>query len=165
MVDEIKVNDIKVNELMLNAHKYDRIILKKRQKTAPEDKECEAKECKEGDECAICLDSIDQQMLAYLPCKHFFHHSCLKQAFVKKLYTCPLCRYNLVPALLKTDFKFPIVYDPYTYFNSYIHLAYAYDDDDLPDVDLSEWSSLLHLIGLDPEPDVFIRDYLIFYTI
>ena len=87
------------------AAKYSRIILQKRCKN-------------ETENCSICLESLYMKPVIYLPCKHFFHQTCLNQAFEKKLYTCPLCRYDLVEALTKINFKFPVVYTPYyTYYN------------------------------------------------
>ena len=94
-----------------NASKHQRIILQKK--------------CTIKDDCAICIDSLLAKPVMYLPCKHFFHHSCLNQAFEKKLYTCPLCRYDLVEALIKINFKFPMVYDMNTYANT-IFYTYPY---------------------------------------
>lgn len=94
-----------------NASKHQRIILQKK--------------CTIKDDCAICIDSLLAKPVMYLPCKHFFHQSCLNQAFEKKLYTCPLCRYDLVEALIKINFKFPMVYDMNTYANT-IFYTYPY---------------------------------------
>jgi len=44
----------------------------------------------------------------------------MQQVYVNKIYTCPLCRYDLMPALLKTNFK-------YQYFNSYVDYASIFD--------------------------------------
>ena len=140
------------------AKEYDRIILKNK--------------CKLKDDCSICLDSLYEKKAACLPCKHYFHHSCLKQALDKKLYTCPLCRYDLLNALMKTDFKFPIVYNPYTYFGVYFSPHYAYDvpddydvpdsydvpelvasDDDEPSIDLTGWTNLFLNITQDHSID------------
>jgi hypothetical protein len=87
------------NSMAENACKYKRIILQKK--------------CTIADDCAICIDSVLEKPVMYLPCKHFFHQACLNQAIEKKLYTCPLCRHDLVEALLKTNFKFPMGYNPY----------------------------------------------------
>ena len=117
---------------------YDRIILKKN--------------CREPDDCSICLDALVGKTIAYLPCTHQFHNHCLQQAFEKKLYTCPLCRYDLVEALKKTGFIFPIVYDPYTYTadayarNAYAleYIAYTYygvGDDEMPELIESDTES------------------------
>jgi len=117
---------------------YDRIILKKN--------------CREPDDCSICLDVLMGKTCAYLPCTHQFHNYCLQQAFEKKLYTCPLCRYDLVEALKKTGFIFPVVYDPYTYVadaylrNAYAleYIAYTYygvDDDEMPELIESDTES------------------------
>ena len=64
--------------------------------------------CQAADNCAICLDRLTSNTCAYLPCTHLFHNRCLHQAFEQKLYTCPLCRYDLVEALKKTNFIFPV---------------------------------------------------------
>lgn len=64
--------------------------------------------CTQSDDCAICLDRLTSKTCAYLPCTHLFHNSCLQQAFKEKLYSCPLCRYDLVEALKKTNFIFPV---------------------------------------------------------
>ena len=99
----------------------DRIILKSKSKN-------------KDDECAICIDSLYQKKVAYLPCSHFFHHDCLTQAFEKQLYSCPLCRYDLVPALQKINFKFVnwnVDRDAYirnSYFrNAYYTIYYNYN--------------------------------------
>ena len=78
--------------------------------------------CKIKDDCAICLLSLTTKLVSHLPCKHYFHYSCMQQVYANKIYTCPLCRYDLVPALLKTNFK-------YQYFNSYIDYASIFDYD------------------------------------
>jgi len=136
------------------ATKYDRIILQKN--------------CREPDDCSICLEALVGKTCAYLPCTHKFHNQCLQQAFEKKLYSCPLCRYDLVEALKKTDFIFPIVYDPYTYVgdaylrNAYAlnYIAYTYygeDDDQMPELiesdneedHLHHWSNLMTNIMQD----------------
>jgi hypothetical protein len=82
------------------AKKYNRIILLKNSKI-------------HTDDCSICLESLAMKTINSLPCGHSFHHVCLYQAFEKKLYTCPLCRYDLVEALLNSGFKFPMFYDAY----------------------------------------------------
>jgi len=81
---------------------------------------------KNKDDCAICIDSLYKKTVAYLPCSHFFHHDCLSQAFEKQLYSCPLCRYDLVPALRQINFKFPVVNDPYVIRDAYFRNAYTY---------------------------------------
>jgi len=95
----------------VNACKYERIIIKNK--------------CKNPDDCSICLDSLFMKQVAYLPCKHSFHQSCLKQVFEKKMYSCPLCRYDLMNALKKANFIFPPVYDAYAG-NAYAYAGNAY---------------------------------------
>ena len=73
-----------------------------------------------GVECAICLDSVFCRKIIYLPCKHYFHYDCLCGAVENKLYTCPLCRFNLVTPLLKAGFNFTTYYA--------VHYNYAVDD-------------------------------------
>ena len=100
----------------VNACKYERIIIKNK--------------CKNPEDCSICLDSLFMKQVAYLPCKHSFHQSCLKQVFEKKMYSCPLCRYDLVNALKKANFIFPPVYNAYSgdayTGNAYTGNAYIY---------------------------------------
>ena len=57
--------------------------------------------CKIPDDCAICLDTLVNKNVIYLPCKHYFHANCIKRTFVEKSYTCPLCRHNLMNSLQK----------------------------------------------------------------
>lgn len=88
--------DVKVKNVFTPdayAEKYDRII-------------SEAKCKKKEDDCSICLQPLFMKSVNYLPCKHYFHTQCLNQAVESKLYTCPLCRYNLVQPLLNAGFVF-----------------------------------------------------------
>ena len=64
------------------AKKYNRIIIK----TKCNDKETE---------CSICFNSIYMNSVTHLPCTHFFHTKCFNTAVYNKLYTCPLCRFDL----------------------------------------------------------------------
>jgi len=59
------------------------------------------------EDCSICLNTLFHKQVAYLPCKHYFHSSCLTHAFKNKLYTCPLCRTDLNTVLNKIGFEFP----------------------------------------------------------
>ena len=44
-------------------------------------------------ECAICLQSLEEQSAAPLPCGHRdFHASCMLQAMIRGHFRCPLCR-------------------------------------------------------------------------
>ena len=107
-----------MNDYKDHAYKYERIILQNK--------------CKNPEDCSICLDSLLMKQVAYLPCKHSFHQACLKQAFEKELYSCPLCRYNLVNALQNANFKFPPVDDPFAHGGAYIYtyvLPYVYNGD------------------------------------
>jgi hypothetical protein len=126
--------------------------------------------CNLQEDCAICIESLYQKKVAYLPCKHFFHHSCLKLALEKKLYTCPLCRYDLVEALRNINFQFPQVYNPYVFNGGLYGLRWTYtqevaepEDDTLPELISSEddsddltsnWTGLLLTMysGLDTVP-------------
>jgi hypothetical protein len=107
-----------MNDYKDHAYKYERIILQNK--------------CKNPEDCSICLDSLLMKQVAYLPCKHSFHQACLKQAFEKELYSCPLCRYNLVNALQNANFIFPPVDDPFAHGGAYIYtyvLPYVYNGD------------------------------------
>ena len=107
-----------MNDYKDHAYKYERIILQNK--------------CKNPEDCSICLDSLLMKQVAYLPCKHSFHQACLKQAFEKELYSCPLCRYNLINALQNANFKFPPVDDPFAHGGAYIYtyvLPYVYNGD------------------------------------
>ncbi|XLR03496.1 hypothetical protein S83_069694 [Arachis hypogaea] len=44
-------------------------------------------------ECCVCLTGFEaNQEVSELPCKHFFHTSCLDKWFDNMHTTCPLCR-------------------------------------------------------------------------
>ena len=53
----------------------------------------------DNEKCAVCLGSMQEKTIAILPCKHHFHYTCFNELTQNKLYTCPLCRYDLKPAL------------------------------------------------------------------
>ena len=114
-----------MNDYKDHAYKYERIILQNK--------------CKNPEDCSICLDSLLMKQVAYLPCKHSFHQACLKQAFEKELYSCPLCRYNLVNALQNANFIFPPVDDPFAHGGAYIYtyvLPYVYNGDTYMNADV-----------------------------
>ena len=47
------------------------------------------------EECSICLDSyMEDEMIIYLECGHYYHNECSKQWF-KEGKNCPLCRASL----------------------------------------------------------------------
>eukprot|EP01017_Pseudomicrothorax_dubius_P044216 TRINITY_DN7453_c0_g1_i2.p1 TRINITY_DN7453_c0_g1~~TRINITY_DN7453_c0_g1_i2.p1 ORF type:complete len:175 (-),score=12.08 TRINITY_DN7453_c0_g1_i2:311-835(-) len=47
-------------------------------------------------ECTICMNNFKEgEVIRQLPCKHIFHHCCVKPWFQKKS-TCPNCRYDLL---------------------------------------------------------------------
>ena len=71
---------------------YDRLILQSK--------------CKVEDNCAVCLETLLDKSVTYLPCKHFFHSNCLNQMIEAKTYTCPLCRYNLINSLYQIGHRF-----------------------------------------------------------
>ena len=111
--------------LIDSAHRYDRIIIKNTSKN--------------NDDCPICLQSFLNTQIMYLPCKHMFHSSCLKQSFQNNLYTCSLCRHDLKTALTKINFKFPVLDDFMFLYNSELYSNYSYSytytyaDDEQPD--------------------------------
>ncbi len=51
--------------------------------------------------CAICLNDLTTALAALLhtPCAHTFHAPCFAALLKQRLYTCPLCRSDLQPAL------------------------------------------------------------------
>ena len=47
------------------------------------------------DDCAICLEQIQDADLVKTDCKHRFHKKCIVKWFAKKNITCPICREEL----------------------------------------------------------------------
>ena len=127
----------------LEAEKHDRMIIQKK---------CKIKE----ENCSICLLSVFEKKVVFLPCKHFFHHTCLTQSIDSNHYLCPLCRYDLKPSLLKIDHIFPQQYTQSDYIYDYLWF-YLFDNltnnipvSDLSNVDLSNVDlSTLDLSTLD----------------
>jgi hypothetical protein len=78
-----KDNKFMENKFMDWASHSNRIIIERRNKTREDD-------------CVVCLDTLFNKKVAYLPCKHSFHYECLKLTIESKKYTCPLCRYDLI---------------------------------------------------------------------
>jgi len=76
------------------AEKHERLILQQKCKT-------------KNDTCAVCLETLFMKSVIYLPCKHFFHSTCLNKVIDTKIYTCPLCRCNFENSLSKLNFQFP----------------------------------------------------------
>jgi len=81
------------NKYMDWATHYNRIIVERRNKTR-------------NDDCVVCLDTLLNKKLAYLPCKHSFHYECFKLTIDSKNYTCPLCRYDLLYPLQQLGYRF-----------------------------------------------------------
>ena len=77
----------------ITAEKYNRLIVQAK---------CPIKD----EECVICYEALYNKSVMYLPCKHFFHHSCFKKVIETKAYTCPFCRFDFKTALRKTGFRF-----------------------------------------------------------
>jgi len=74
------------------AAKRNRIILQKKYK------------CKEDESCPICIDGMRDRSIIYTPCKHKFHSKCFYMMLSvgqMNSYSCPLCRCDLLFALLK----------------------------------------------------------------
>jgi len=71
---------------------YDRMILQSK--------------CNVEDDCSVCLESLLNKKVIYLPCKHYFHSACLNMMIEAKTYTCPLCRYNLINSLHQIGHNF-----------------------------------------------------------
>eukprot|EP00388_Colpodella_angusta_P004364 GDKJ01014462.1.p1 GENE.GDKJ01014462.1~~GDKJ01014462.1.p1 ORF type:complete len:253 (+),score=20.81 GDKJ01014462.1:28-786(+) len=54
-----------------------------------------SREESEGASCAVCLDEFEcGKKVKKMPCKHFFHDSCL-MTWLGKQNTCPACRHEL----------------------------------------------------------------------
>jgi len=66
--------------------------------------------CPQKEECSICLETMFNRKIIYLPCKHYFHYNCLNEAIQNRLYTCPLCRNSLIQPLIKIGYKFQTYY-------------------------------------------------------
>lgn len=51
--------------------------------------------------CAICLNDLTTTLAALMhtPCAHTFHAPCFAALLKQRVYTCPLCRSDLQPAL------------------------------------------------------------------
>ena len=61
------------------------------------------------EECPICLGSyLNNKKVCFTPCKHLFHHSCLKEyIYGSKEMKCPICKFDLWECLKdkKINFK------------------------------------------------------------
>jgi len=74
------------------------------------------------EDCSICLESLLNKKISYLPCKHVFHSSCLNHCFSNKLYNCPLCRHDLIEPLNKINFPTALLQPNLSEFtNSYFY--------------------------------------------
>ncbi|KAI9684334.1 MAG: hypothetical protein M1829_002143 [Trizodia sp. TS-e1964] len=48
-------------------------------------------------ECSVCMDGVSLgEEVAYLPCTHWFHNSCVS-AWLREHNTCPICRAGIPP--------------------------------------------------------------------
>jgi hypothetical protein len=65
-------------DLSVAAHKNKRIIFQRK--------------FEEWEECCVCLNEMCNYAVQHLPCKHKFHHNCLKGLIENAIYTCPMCR-------------------------------------------------------------------------
>jgi len=54
-----------------------------------------------GEKCPICLDNYDDNKeVCFTPCKHLFHHKCLKEyIYGIKDVKCPICKYDLYESI------------------------------------------------------------------
>jgi hypothetical protein len=93
MDNKIMDNKIMDNKFMDWASHYNRIIIERRNKTS-------------HDDCVVCLDTLFNKKVAYLPCKHYFHYDCLKLTIESNKYTCPLCRYDLIYPLQQLGYRY-----------------------------------------------------------
>lgn len=55
------------------------------------------KSSSKSNECPICMEKMEQNNIAILPCGHKFHFSCIFRAASNKM-SCPLCRANILPS-------------------------------------------------------------------
>ena len=55
------------------------------------------------DECSICYEGILMVNCAITRCGHAFHASCMFNAVINGLHSCPLCRVQLTPVLIDND--------------------------------------------------------------
>ena len=83
------------------AKRFDRLIIKQK--------------CDLQEECSICLETMYQKKIIYLPCKHYFHYNCAMCVFNNKKYSCPLCRHDLISCLKKINYPFPVTRTYYAY--------------------------------------------------
>ena len=96
--------------------KYNRIIIK----TKCKDKETE---------CSICFNPVYMKSVTYLPCTHFFHTNCFNEAIHNKLYTCPLCRFDLtLPLRLLGIYTTPTINETYDGINIVIYHGLSIED-------------------------------------
>lgn len=60
--------------------------------------------CANEESCPICIDSMNNKSIIYTPCKHKFHYKCFFDMLSVGHLTsskCPLCRHDLLFALIK----------------------------------------------------------------
>ena len=127
---------------------YDRLILQSK--------------CKVEDNCAVCLETLLDKSVTYLPCKHFFHSNCLNQMIEAKTYTCPLCRYNLINSLYQIGHRFYTINDTInntTWDDLFFNILSDYADAGASEAGASEAGP-----GASAREDSIIQAYLIFYT-
>ena len=55
------------------------------------------KSSSKSNQCPICMETMEQNNIAILPCGHKFHFSCIFRAASNKM-SCPLCRANILPS-------------------------------------------------------------------
>jgi hypothetical protein len=53
------------------------------------------RKCTINENCTICLDSLLNKTVVFLPCKHYFHQTCFNTMIKNEIFKCALCRHNV----------------------------------------------------------------------
>lgn len=51
---------------------------------------------KDNDICVICLEELESNIIKLKVCNHILHKKCAIECIQNKIYTCPICRVNLI---------------------------------------------------------------------